>query len=192
MERIPVYLLDVSTLKAESSAALSSAEIARMNRYLKEEDRRLYLGSRLLMKQILGTSEVSLRNNGKPYLENGPSFSLSHSFPYVVLAVNETGTVGVDIESKERVLLTKMESYLPEDEAKAMHDLAGLWCLKEAVYKAYGQGYFDPKARFDAMGEGNVEYRNETFYYRLSEQNGFVIAVAADTPFLLEPKSEIL
>ena len=36
--------------------------------------------------------------SGKPYLENGPFFNVSHSEEYVVFVSDESREVGVDIE----------------------------------------------------------------------------------------------
>lgn len=183
MESLKLYLLDVSSLPFEKASLLSEEERAKMNRFLKEEDRLLFLGSRLLCKQVLGASEFPALQNGKPYLEAGPSFSLSHSYPYVALLVGGASPIGVDLESKERVLLSKIEGYLPETDRRKMPSLASLWCLKEAIYKARGKDYFDPKAPFEEIWKDQVRFAGEAFFFKILEIDGFVIALASSFPF---------
>ncbi len=186
METLRLYLLDVASLPLEKTDLLSASEQTKMHRYVKVEDRRLFLGSRLLCKKVLGSSEFSRLDNGKPYLEVGPSFSLSHSYPYVALLVGEASPVGVDLEAKERVLLSKLEEYLPPSDRNRVPDLASLWCLKEAIYKARGKDYFDPKAPFEEISTDQVRFAGESFFYRVLEKEGFVIVMASSATFEAE------
>ena len=57
----------------------------------------------LMMKEVLRISEdgmIKFGEHGKPFLEHGPCFSISHSRRYSVLAVSEN-SIGIDIEMHE-------------------------------------------------------------------------------------------
>ena len=80
-----LYMLDSRALTEadmESVRRRFPARFARACRMRREEDRRSVIGSGLLLHRALGVEEeASLRRTpaGRPYLEQGPVFSLSHS-----------------------------------------------------------------------------------------------------------------
>ena len=66
---------------------------------------------------------------GKPYVEDGPSFSCSSTLGVAAIALSQDGDVGLDIESRLR--LTQLE--MSEQE---LID----WTVREAVAKGTGRG----------------------------------------------------
>ena len=105
---------------------------------------------RLLLCEALGCNEEELRTrlkfheNGKPYLPEGPFFSISHSGQLVLLAVDEEAEIGCDVEAlsrtvrkeeriRERVL--RMVPALAALEKDGM-PLLELWVRFEAQLKA--------------------------------------------------------
>ena len=124
---------------------------ARASRLLREEDRLELLAAGVLLHGVLGISdEEQIRRTaeGKPWLEAGPAFSLSHSGGRCVLAVGE-GPLGVDLERLDPGNLIAAEAALTEAELAwitpaPLERFHLLWTRKESVYKAVG-GYRDPK-----------------------------------------------
>ena len=106
----------------------------------------------LMMKKVLGVTEddiLKYGEHGKPYLEHGPFFSISHSRKYSVLAVSEN-EIGIDIEMHENINQRLMERCFTEEEqdfAKMSTDNFRLiWTAKEAVLKFLGTGFsYAPK-----------------------------------------------
>ena len=173
-----LYLLDVTDLKEDLSSRLSEEDQARFRRYLKQEDRLLFLGGRLLIHRFLGKGKLSFASNGKPYVDGGPSFSLTHSYPFVALLVGE-GKLGVDIESKQRLASSKLGEIFPSIETDSDHDLGEIWCVKEAIYKAKGTGYFDPKKPLLREEDGTYVCKGERYFVAKTEVDGYLLVAAS-------------
>ena len=96
---------------------------------------------------ILHSTPVFLYNeHGKPYLENGPYFSISHCKHAIAVAVSEM-PIGIDIEhirtaKPDLVVYTMNEEEQNEIWAAESPDIAftRLWTQKEAVLKMQGTG----------------------------------------------------
>ena len=111
-------------------------------------------GRRLLCRALgRDASHILLRENGKPYLPDGPFFSVSHSDGLILLAVSALGEIGCDVESLSRPL--RNEQAIREKIAQPGDEnipLLTLWVRKEAIFKAGGAG----KIFFPVMPEGYV------------------------------------
>lgn len=111
------------------------------------------LKSWLMLKELIGEGlpvtgygNWEYNEHGKPYLANGPYFSISHCKEGIAVAVNDK-PVGVDIESIRRADedLIKRVMYAREQEeiaqaAEPDRVFTRLWTLKEAVVKWRGTG----------------------------------------------------
>jgi len=104
---------------------------------------------RQLLCEALGCNEddIRIRENGKPYLPNGPHFSISHSGGMVLLAVSGEGEIGCDVEPESRVV--RNEEAIRRKIAKPGEEdipLLRLWVKHEATYKSglgsKGQVYY--------------------------------------------------
>ena len=99
---------------------------------------------RQMLKKILPNHKIRYYENGQPYLEPFDKFvSVSHSFPYAVLAISEK-KIGVDIEQvKDRIDKIKHKFLHPTEidwlgrvESEIEH-LTAIWCIKEALFKIH-------------------------------------------------------
>lgn len=99
-------------------------------------------------------------SRGKPHLANSANtrgggavfeFNWSHSGGYALVALSRRGAVGVDIErlGKNLRAIEIAQRFFDAGEADALatldpgardHAFIGLWCAKEAVLKAIGEG----------------------------------------------------
>ena len=88
---------------------------------------------------------------GKPYLESGPSFNLSHSGSAVLLAITQSGQLGVDIEqvrsmndmddvARRIMSAAELDEYIALSGAERESAFFRIWCRKEAFVKAIGHG----------------------------------------------------
>ena len=99
---------------------------------------------RQMLKKILPNHKIKYYENGQPYLEPFDKFvSVSHSFPYAVLAISEK-KIGVDIEQvKDRIDKIKHKFLHPTeidwlDRAESgIEHLTAIWCIKEALFKIH-------------------------------------------------------
>ena len=137
---------------------LSAEERDRMSRFRFPDDRRRYLESHAILRQILSryldTDPVSLRfitePNGKPHLDpDRLTFNLSHSGEMALVAVGATRQVGVDIERirDDVAALDIARQFFTDEEAERLAALPAaeqraafftMWTRKEALGKARG------------------------------------------------------
>lgn len=106
-----------------------------------------YLG--LPSENVRKCLQCLLENNDETSIENHHHVTgsehllvcLSHServsIAYLVDRNNELGvsSIGVDLESKHRIISKKVQKYFI-NELDSYGDILGLWCKKEAVFKA--------------------------------------------------------
>lgn len=149
-------------------ACLSTAEIRKADRYLKQSDRHLSLVSRALVRYLI--AEVTRQNpqslsfstneHGKPFLVELPDihFNLSHSHGAAVCALCRNAAVGVDVEDMGRHTdLSIAKRFFSSSEAELVSKASGaekrklffdIWTLKEAYIKAVGKGLSIPLNSF--------------------------------------------
>jgi 4'-phosphopantetheinyl transferase len=101
--------------------------------------------ARTILEGFGGTySGVGKNELGKPFLKNNPHFiSLSHSYPYVMVQIDDKHDVGIDLEQpKEKLRIVAPRVFTKNEVDDAANDLVKLciyWCAKEALYKYYGK-----------------------------------------------------
>jgi len=108
-----------------------------------------WLGTRVLLRKMLNTEEYidcRVDDHGKPYLFTLPyHISLSHSFDYAAVMISRKSPVGIDVEQiKQKVERIAHKFMRPTelgfiDPQNKIEHLYVCWCVKEAVYKCYGQ-----------------------------------------------------
>ena len=162
----------------ELSGVLDPAEQTRAARFHFEHDRRHYLASRGLLRQVLGTAldkpastlAFEYGAQGKPALaaefmqERILRFNLSHSTGWAMFALAWDRELGVDLESGARLerdahglsglagrVLSARELSIWEALPEAEREAAFLraWTRKEACAKATGKGLFDEVNRLE-------------------------------------------
>ncbi|WP_020159277.1 4'-phosphopantetheinyl transferase family protein [Methylobacter marinus] len=138
--------------EAEQAHADSIKNPAIHRRYVEVHGR-----TRLLLADYLRENPATVRigkgEHGKPYLIDYPqlAFNLSHSGPYLVMALGWNCQLGIDIEiCKDRPSLTDLvHKCLADEEAAYWHALPEamktrefyrFWTRKEAFVKATGRG----------------------------------------------------
>jgi 4'-phosphopantetheinyl transferase len=145
---------------------LAPPEAARAARFLRAADGNAYRVGRGRLREILarwiGTAPDALAfgegGSGKPFLEPGPQFNLSHSGSLACLGVHPDRPLGIDIEAPRPVERGVADRFFSAAERAALDALppplwqAGFlraWTRKEAVVKALGLGMGAPLDRFD-------------------------------------------
>jgi 4'-phosphopantetheinyl transferase len=154
---------------------LDEHERGRWSRFMREEDKALYLVSHAVRRLVLGAHariparEIRFstlcrhcgKSHGKPLLEEndaGLEFSLSHSGHQTVFAVARGVALGIDVEQvkPERDRVSLIPAVLSELERHAIEALPPdrqgraflrYWTRKEAVLKATGHGLAIPLQR---------------------------------------------
>lgn len=83
--------------------------------------------------------------NGKPRLEDGPCFNISHSGDFVAVVMGDL-EIGLDIQEKRRASEALKRRVLSPAEIKQMGEaeedelFSVFWCQKEAAVKCFGEG----------------------------------------------------
>lgn len=167
--------LDSEELNNNVAPFLSRNERERVRRLRNPVHQARYSTVRGVLREILGTrigaepaSLVFSRNPfGKPFLKSCPdlSFNISHSGPWLILAISDVPELGVDIERVRyhygfRAGAIARRHFAAAERAElggleGMEYAVGftrLWACKEAYAKAKGLGLRLPLNRFAVIG----------------------------------------
>lgn len=166
-EGVRVWLLSFALAGGRLDALmplLSAHERARCLRLRRPPDRVRFAAARAALRMRLGALlgvpaaavGIDIDTRGKPVLTGEPAlhFNLSHAGTCGLLALSESGPVGVDIEAAGcRPDVATLAACLSPaerrhcDGAANARDFFRVWCGKEAVLKAWGVGFgMDPRA----------------------------------------------
>lgn len=152
---------DFTKTRVECRAVLSSDELVRADRFVREQDARAYLISHAELRRLLGEHlnvapealVFEVDAHGKPFLvsdNENTHFNISHSGDYALIGIGEV-PVGVDIEriSDKSDYLAIAERFFTNDEYlyivhqpvnRQLLAFYQVWTLKEAYVKALGRG----------------------------------------------------
>lgn len=117
----------------------------------KTEKRRLeFLASRYLLKYLIpefSFADLKCHPEGKPYFEDSRiHFSISHSFPFVAVVIDEN-PVGIDIQTFQEKILQLQHKFLSSEEQflfnNSVQAVTLAWTAKEAAFKWFGEGKVD-------------------------------------------------
>ncbi len=96
----------------------------------------------MLNAMHIGEMEFLYNEHGKPYIEGGPFFSISHCKEGIAVAIDDQ-PVGIDIEAIRNVDQDLVLRTMNEEEQRQIHsnrDFTRLWTQKEAILKMEGTG----------------------------------------------------
>lgn len=150
-----IYFCDMKNfehLYEECVFLLPKKRRIKAEKLINKNDALLSATAGLMLKRVLSLDDdtvMKFGEHGKPFLEHGPYFSISHSRQFSMLAVSESN-IGVDIEmhmdlnervakrcfTDEEFLFAKMST----------ENFLRIWTAKEAVLKFLGTGFsYSPK-----------------------------------------------
>ena len=132
------------------------------------------LKSWLMLADLGVTGEWKYNEYGKPYVEGGPEFSISHCKHGIAVAV-DCRPIGIDIEHIRNVAPELVERTMNEKEQKLVEsrkskvesavEFTKLWTQKEAYLKYVGTGIInDLKHVLDNTGKARFETTIKTNY----------------------------
>jgi 4'-phosphopantetheinyl transferase len=191
-----IYLADIRMIAPRANELMEkiSACPDRARKILKlarDMDRLRSLAAGVLLEEALGTRKalsVLPGKHGKPYVEGGPHFNISHSGDYVLLAVDDA-PVGIDIERWADGDYTVLaEAAFHEDECVllASNPSARIffdhWTLKESYVKMLGTGLSTDTKSFRAIIEGEtarIDTDPDAHLYLSHILEGYSIAVCS-------------
>jgi len=157
---VDIWILD---LDCDSRIVLTPEEENRAARLHRELDRVRWARARTALREILsshlrcGALDVRFETgaHGKPFVEGGPQFNVSHSGQWVAIAVASVAEVGIDIEQmRERVDIAKLLERLGERELpESRTALFQRWARREAASKTTGGALFHSVDAYVQVGD---------------------------------------
>jgi phosphopantetheinyl transferase len=135
---------------------------------ISNERRRIeHLAGRFLLTHVKGDfplSEIKKDQHDKPRIENDLYyFSISHSWPYIAVVIDQEQEAGIDIQTISPRILDIRHKFLSAEEQALFNDdpilLTAAWSAKEALYKWHGRRGMDfihhfPIAQMEEYAEG--------------------------------------
>lgn len=118
---------------------LSTAELARLNKYSVMRRKKDLVIARYLIQQSLSEAKVAYHANGKPYLmQQEAEISISHSKDIVAVILHPNRIVGIDIEYITPRVERVKQRFLSAKELLAANStelLTLYWSAKETLFK---------------------------------------------------------
>ena len=142
-----IYIWKVTESETDLSKGLADLINFRILKNNKLEKRRIekYVQAHLLINAKIDPLSVSYFHSGKPILESAKKhISFSHSEKFATLMISNT-SCGIDIEKENPKIEKISPKFLNEAEIKFLHfpgALTWIWCIKEAVFKYFGEQVF--------------------------------------------------
>jgi len=188
-----LYISDIANLlDLPGAELLTNARLTRMHRYIQREDKARCLAAGLMLRRVFGPDEaqrITVTPLGKPYLPDGPHFSLSHSGRLVVLLVDDC-EAGVDVEQiapycpavAQRVFSRREQMWLAmQENDEAFYQL---WTGKESIMKALGLGFQLPPESFEILPDqpGPNPVLGHRWYLHWQKLDGHMLCCASSVP----------
>lgn len=159
---LKIYYGQISDLiKYVTFEVLSGEEKKRADQILLQNDRDLFIISRVFLRKLLSfflnieahAIQIEYNTNGKPYINSSCNlkFSISHSKNIILFGFIENSEIGVDIEYlKRKIAIDKVSEFLfstnelivfkNTKEELQQEKFIDHWTRKEAILKAKGSG----------------------------------------------------
>ncbi|MDO4763565.1 MAG: 4'-phosphopantetheinyl transferase superfamily protein [Flavobacteriaceae bacterium] len=110
---------------------------------------------RKMLSILLPRHELLYQENGEPYLNPADRhISISHSFPFAVVAVSDE-KIGIDLEEIQPKLEKIKNKYLYKteydwiEEENELEYLTLIWSIKEALYKIHSMKYWSFREHYE-------------------------------------------
>lgn len=185
MDHLIIRIIKTNLLKENFGQLLNCVDEKRKEKALNlstEDGRLLSLGAAFLMKKYLPNKAIKENEYGKPYIEGGPFFNISHSGDYSVLAIHPYREVGVDIEKIDETKINAIRYTLSEDEKKENNPdtLFRMWSNKESIVKCVSRGLNDIKKVNSLPLNGLREIGPKSYFTKSELYKGYSLSVTLE------------
>jgi 4'-phosphopantetheinyl transferase len=177
---------------------LPPCQIEKNKRFKKWEDRQSHLFGRLLLQRgliNLGYNEnvlesIKTTNFNKPFINDSVDFSISHSKKYVICAISQKVSLGIDIEKKDFAFdISHATNIFSPNENKFIlysnNKVAAffrLWTRKESLVKANGKGFFIQLDQINCLPD-QVIVENKTWHIQdINLNHDYAVSLSTSTP----------
>ena len=154
----------------------------RINRFVRWQDRHANLLDKLLLIEGLKRyglpreklNDIKYNRYKRPYFEGGFDFNISHSGEYVICALSDEGTIGIDLERIRDIKINEFKSFFSASQWELLSkdfSLQGffrLWTKLESVIKWDGSGLYVDMNKVQLMND-RAEVNGKTcFLHKVS------------------------
>lgn len=141
------------------AADLSTAEKVHFSKLNSQKKQIQWLAVRALLNNYFKEkTEILYYPGGQPYLKNQKHISISHSFEYVAILLNDHRKTGVDIQKIIKYNIEAAKSYfINSNELASLNNptdirfLHLLWSMKEAGYKYFNNNDINLKENITVL-----------------------------------------
>lgn len=159
---LAVDIREIASRVDELESSLSEERREKIHQFRFTDDRLRSLAAGLLIAEATTGHTVLYTELGKPYVEGGPDFNVSHSGAYAVMAIGDT-PVGVDIERHREEEYAKLAAvaFHPDERRDLADNCCGrfffdLWTVKESYMKMRGTGFALGSKHFRVVLKGRA------------------------------------
>ena len=179
MEKVRVILFGIKEIADNKNTIirlLSEEDIIQSERYIKESDKLLHIGSAYLKKKYVA-GKITVDSYGKPKSDVF-HFSISHSHDLVGIAINDNREIGLDIETKEELSDDVKIFCLSDYEMNKLgkDSATEYFVSKESLAKAEGTGLPNDIKSVPALPlDGEIEYKGKKYYrHKISNKSHYI------------------
>lgn len=190
-----LYLVDKvgAVFSPDYKIQFSKALLKRIESKHKEENVKQSVAAYLLLGGLLKDSGYSLKDirffdNGKPYIENGPNISVSHTGDFVCAAVSDM-KVGIDAELIGEIRESVINKFFNQNEIdyitaeNSNERFYTLWTVKEALSKVSGRGVGEIRSINLEISDGVISYENFNIVTEIRENCVISVCFSEKTGF---------
>ena len=193
MDEVIIGIIDTTLVKNHFPFLVDFIDPKRKEKAMKfihEKDKLLSLGAGYLMKKCLPAGEIKINETGKPYLENGPFFNISHSGEFSIIGIHNSREIGVDIEEIDNKQIDAIRYVLNQKEQEICEakTLFQMWSNKESIVKCTSRGIKDIKSVDGLPLEGVRNINGKDYYVKslIYENYSLSVALLGKEPFNLK------
>lgn len=191
---IAIWHIDESLEDLLNQVILNEKEKERLHHFPSIKRKKEWLATRLMLQTIQPSNcKIAYHSNGKPYLiDSDIQLSISHSNPFVGIALNKSQPTGIDIQVVKPNILKGKSLFLQLQDLQNLgtkssnpHHLHLAWCAKEAMYKFIGNNTLNIYEHFtiklitgnEQEGEikGFCQFTETPILMRFQKQDGFYL-----------------
>lgn len=179
--------------ESEFISELLPKEIERLHSFKSKSRKNEFVATRILRNKLFGLQPILYNDIGAPYIYNGPFISISHSKTCIGIAVNETHSIGLDLEIPRPNILDIVPKFISTSEqnefdTQSKMEMTKLWSAKEAMYKLAGRKkiiFSDELILSKQSAEqwkGTIINHNHTLSLNLNifELNNMIVSINSD------------
>ena len=154
-----------------------------------EKVRSLAIGSSFFKWIVLKDHPWTVNDKGKP-IADSIHFNISHSYPWVIFAKDDSNEIGIDIENKktdQKLWEFCLSPEELEDMEKTKTPFLNYYTAKESLSKAQGEGLTNGIKNIPAIPlNGKVCFMDRTFYrHTIIWRNNSISVTMENEDFML-------